>query len=209
MSDHPPLLTLEGVTSGVLAPWFSGENLADGDRVATPKEAAFFSDAPPLKKLIKKLAPDAFHLHGGLSIVCDTNDVRLGKDVIAQIVLDPAANEAIGSVWLNDGETKEQAAVRAGYDVAQVPQLRFIRWMTHEESAKAPLPHWDDPEPGPPKDELEPQAPAVDPVQERLDRAAKEHEAQKRYEAAIEEDRRRTINERLAHANRLFGRSIA
>lgn len=129
----------------------------------------------------------------------------LAKDAIATIVLDPRGDEAIATIWQETDETREQAAVRCGYSVEQVPQLRFIRWLTPAEAKIAPKPHWDEPLAGPP---VEANRAAPDP-ESVLDRAAKEHETRKRYEAAIEEQRRADINERIVAANRLFGRSIA
>jgi hypothetical protein len=111
-------------------------------------------DEPRLKKMVKRMTPDAIHLHGGIAITVDTNDVRLARDAIATVVLDPMADKPLATLWLNDGETREEAAARAGYDPADAARLRFVRWLTPDEiAAAAPSYPWDEAnEPGPPKD---------------------------------------------------------
>jgi hypothetical protein len=165
--SEAPLLSLDGLCSGALAPWFSGETIAAGDRVATPKEAAaravlaalnspegakgkvrilvitnedkrlvknyldaFLHDVPALKRMVRKVAQDGtVSLHGGVSIVIDTNEARLAKDSIATIILDERANEAIATIWWESAdESREQCAIRHGYSADQVHQLIFIRW---------------------------------------------------------------------------------
>ena len=56
---------------------------------------AFVLDQPKLKAMVRKAMPEVIHLHGGLSLVVDMNDVRLAKDAVATIVLDPTVDEAI------------------------------------------------------------------------------------------------------------------
>ena len=144
---------------------------------------AFLTDEPRLKRLLKRSTPDTFFLNGGISIVVDANAVRLGKDVIAQIVLDPSADEAIASVWwYSEDETREQCAVRHGYKPEDVPNLRLIRWRTPAEQAAAEPPLWDvTTEPGPPVDKTSspssaPSSPssAPDPIDRAIERAEAE-----------------------------------
>lgn len=116
---------------------------------------AFLSDEPRLKRLLKRATPDTFHLHGNVSIHVDANSARLGKDVIAQIVLDPTADAPIGSVWIEPGETKADAAARCGWKPEQVSQLMSIRWLDPARGEVAtPIQHPLDPpiEAGPPVD---------------------------------------------------------
>jgi hypothetical protein len=104
-------------------------------------------------------------------------------------------NQPLATLWLDEGVSREEACIRAGYDVSLVDRIRFVRWMTKEEAGIDPPSYsWDQAkEPGPPKDDLhrsvEPEArPAqvvtpdpemqplsepvpVDPVEEDIDRA--------------------------------------
>jgi hypothetical protein len=238
MSDAP-LLTLDGLCSGALAPWFSGESIAAGDRVATPKEAAaravlaapnspegakgkvrilvvtnedkrlvknfldaFLSDVPALKRMVRKVAQDgSVFLHGGVSIVIDTNEARLAKDSIATIILDERANEAIASIWRDQDETEEECAVRHGYDASQVSQLRFIRWLRPgERPASEPVKPTPDGrvEAGPPDDARHGAQDARAPDHDRLAQ-------EQRYREAVARLERERINEKLAEGYRRMG----
>jgi hypothetical protein len=129
-------------------------------------------------------------------------------------------NQPLAHVWVEAGETREEAIVRAGYDLSQADRIKTIRWMTPEEGKLAAPKPWDQPhEPGPPKDDLhrsvEPEArPAqfvtpdpemqslsedplthpvpVDPVEEDIDRRAA----------------RRLLNEKLFEATKAFSKTI-
>ena len=62
-------------------------------------------------------------------------------------------NKPLAFVWINTGETREQACLRAGYDPSQASRIKFCRWMTPEEAAAAAPPPWDQPhEPDPPEE---------------------------------------------------------
>jgi hypothetical protein len=111
---------------------------------------AYFADEPRLKSLVSKATPDGFALSGGIRVSVDTTDARLVRDAVATIVLDPTANEAIGHVWHEPDETREECAIRHGYDASQVSQLSFIRWLRPGEGpAVAPSVF----EPGPPPED--------------------------------------------------------
>src|SRR5207344_669832 len=109
-------------------------------------------------------------------------------------------NQPLAYVWINDGETREDAIVRAGYSLDQAHRIKTIRWLTSEEAAAAaPLP-WDVPDPGPPPDGPGVEAAstlAPEPRSEvgRQDRPSRvqpkfDEEAESRYRLAIEERER-------------------
>jgi hypothetical protein len=52
-------------------------------------------------------------------------------------------NQPLAYVWVEAGETREEAIVRAGYDLSQADRIKTIRWMTRAESASAPPKPWD------------------------------------------------------------------
>jgi hypothetical protein len=244
-------LSYEQAVADLLAPWHNGENLAAGQRVSSPKEAAvrglvaaintndekgtvrvlvqnveqkrlvrsyweaFFADEPRLRPLLRKVMPDSIKLNGGVELIVDQNEARLAKNLIAQIVLDPSVNDAIGAIWWDsEDETREEAAIRAGYTADQEPQLLVVRWLRDDEvKANPELVAAPSNLTGPPKEDAGPtvshQAPggetgetpvARDPsevLQDRLDKAAREREAQQRYEAAVEQRRREETNARV------------
>jgi hypothetical protein len=246
-------LSYEQAVEDLLAPWHNGENLAAGQRVSSPKEAAvrglvaaintndekgtvrvlvqnveqkrlvrsyweaFFADEPRLRPLLRKVMPDSIKLNGGVELIVDQNEARLAKNLIAQIVLDPSVNDAIGAIWWDsEDETWEEAAIRAGYTADQEPQLLIVRWLRDDEvKANPELVAAPSNLTGPPADAAphgDPDAqqgasPAsphaaydhkdIDPLQERLDKAAREREAQKKYDEAIEARKREEVNARV------------
>jgi hypothetical protein len=238
-SSPTPLLTLDALTSGALAPWFKGSGVAAGDKVATPRDAAaaavlaalnspegskgkirilvtniedrrltknfldaFLSDVPALKRMVRKVSQDgSVLLHGGVTIVIDMNEARLAKDSIATIILDAAANEAIGTVWWDQDETREECAVRCGYRPDQAPDLRFIRWLRPGEG---PVQQCIEPTPdgrieaGPPADDQV----VVNEVADPADMAA----AEAKWLKAKEVLAREAQNERLAEGYARMGK---
>jgi hypothetical protein len=147
-----------------------------------------------LKAMLKKATPDAFHLNGGTTISVETNSARLAKNTIATITLDPTVLEAIASIWWDsEDETREEAAIRAGYTADQVPQLRFIRWLRTGESGVSPYAKPAPLDPGPPEDR--------DHAAQDRDHAAQDPgpdpAAVARYRKAVEEREREIVNDKL------------
>jgi hypothetical protein len=196
------------------------------DTPESKREARHFLDAmfehPKLKIMVKKLSPDAISLHGGLRVELDLNGHRLVSNCVATIRIDPRVSDAIGFIWLDidydTGTIEDTAAVLAerGIDPALADRYQTFRWQTPEEAKFAPKPHWDEPQAGPPADNAQHGAddaqhgvhgapPAPDPVQERLDKADRDREAQKKYDEAREQRRRDEINEKLRAGYRRMG----
>jgi hypothetical protein len=72
-------------------------------------------------------------------------------------------NRPLAFLWLRDGESQEEACIRAGYDPAMVGRIFFVRWLTKAEIA-AERPSWEETnEPGPPREDL-----VADPPQQEV-----------------------------------------
>ena len=120
-------------------------------------------------------------------------------------------NQPLAHVWVEAGETREEAIVRAGYDLSQADRIKTIRWMTRAESASAPPKPWDQPhEPGPPPEDR-PQVgdDAGQTVRGDVRRSeagetpaarTPDFEAEERYKAAVEQRAREIVAEKLAEA---------
>jgi hypothetical protein len=159
-----------------------------------------------LRPMVKKLASDAIHLHGGLRLELDLNDQRLVSNTVATIRVDPSVNGLIGHIWQEAHETPEEAAIRCGFAPEQLPRLMVIRWLRPGEEPAEIIPS--SPEgrcgAGPPVDT------AQDPVGAAREPAvrADEHDRlaqEQRYREAVERLERERINEKLAEGYRKMG----
>jgi hypothetical protein len=61
-------------------------------------------------------------------------------------------NAPLAFIFVNTGETNEEAAVRCGYDVSQLDRIRFVRWLDPARGEAPPEYSWETPEPGPPSE---------------------------------------------------------
>jgi hypothetical protein len=120
-------------------------------------------------------------------------------------------NQPLAYLWLNAGETQEQACIRCGYDPSQASRIRFCRWLTPEENAVASKPHWDDPDPGLPDDAGQTVKGEVPRSEAGATPAPREPDPADvaRYRDAIEQQEREDTQEKLDIAAKLFIRSIA
>ena len=154
---------------------------------------------PRLKGTVKRMAPDAIHLHGGLRIELDLNGVRLVSDAVATITVDPTADAAIGTIWWeSDTETREQCAERHGFAAADVPRLVFIRWLAPGEGKVEKIEPTPDGriEAGPPP-EAGSAEDALDDRKTGLASHGPDPEAIARYNKGKEDLERERINEQL------------
>ena len=137
---------------------------------------------------------------------------RLEK--IEQLLAD-RINKPLATIWLDDGETREQACIRLGYDPSQVDRIHFIRWLTPEEGKTAPKPHWDEPQAGPPdasgslhSETSTPSVTEIAPQPKQMD-LEQMIAARERYERAIKRREAEIVAEKLAAASKAFAKSIA
>jgi hypothetical protein len=123
-------------------------------------------------------------------------------------------NKPIATVWVDVGETQEQACVRCGHDPALAPMIMFIRWLDPQLGETPPEFSWDVPEPGPPKDgagqnvSRDAQRSEIGETPVARNPTPDLDEAETRYRAAIEEREREVIAEKLHDAAKAFAKSI-
>jgi hypothetical protein len=132
-------------------------------------------------------------------------------------------NVPLAHIWLEAGETREEAIERAGYDLSQADRITTIRWRDERETGIAPPSFsWDDPEPGPPADSQQ----QTDQVEDDAGQTVRgdvqrseagetpaactpDFETEERYKAAVEQRAREIVAEKLAEATAKFSKSIA
>ena len=135
-------------------------------------------------------------------------------------------NQPLATIWVEDGETKEEAITKAGYDPSMADRIHTVRWMSPEEIAAAPPPPWEVPHAGPPTDDagqiVRGDAPLSEtgetPVARNPDAEdGAKHQldleeliaANEKYEAAIKRRESEIVSEKLQAATRAFSKSIA
>jgi hypothetical protein len=126
---------------------------------------------------------------------------RLEEQMAARI------NKPLAYIWVDAGETRDEAIAKAGYDPSQADRITTIRWMTSAEAASAPPKPWDVPDPGPLPDE--PQQEASPPPDEPTAVPYVDEHAEKRYREAIARREAEIITEKLFDDRRRFAKTIA
>jgi hypothetical protein len=128
-------------------------------------------------------------------------------------------NQPIGTVFLEQGETKLDACVRAGYDPAYIDQVMSVRWLDPEKGEAHVEPELlagppDDPEGPPPlpnahqSEPIDTQNSATEPDPSRQVDIEELIAARERYDAAIRKREAEIVTEKLQEATRRFGNSI-
>ena len=117
-------------------------------------------------------------------------------------------NKPLAYLWLNAGETREEACVRAGYDPSQAGRINFVRWLDPE-LGEAPKEYsWDVPEAGSPKDETPRVTPDPEPRRPVTPDPVVDPDAETRYREAIERREAELVAEKLHAETKAFAKTI-
>jgi hypothetical protein len=116
-------------------------------------------------------------------------------------------NKPLAIIWIEEGESREDACVKKGVDPSLAHRCVFVRWKTSEETVISPPAYpWDQVvEAGPPDEEAK--EVQVEPVSSPPTREP-DPEAENRYRLAIEQREREIVNEKLQEGYERFARSI-